>query len=165
MSVTIRPAKTSDIKAIRAIIDTYSLQRRLLSKETVMLYEDVQEFFVAEKDNKVIGCGALHVLWEDLGEVRTVDVVEEFRGQNIGHQIMSAIIDRAQSLGLKRLFCLTFETGFFGKHGFTEIQGAPVEPEVYQQLLRSYDEGIAEFLDLESVKPNTLGNTRMLKIL
>lgn len=165
MSVTIRPAKTSDIKAIRTIIDTYSLQRRLLSKETVMLYEDVQEFFVAEKDNKVIGCGALHVLWEDLGEVRTVAVIEDFRGQKIGHQIMSAIIDRARSLGLKRLFCLTFETGFFGKHGFTEIQGAPVEPEVYQQLLRSYDEGIAEFLDLESVKPNTLGNTRMLKIL
>ena len=165
MSVTIRPAKTTDIKAIRTIIDTYSLQRRLLSKETVMLYEDVQEFFVAEKDNKVIGCGALHVLWEDLGEVRTVAVIEEFRGQNIGHQIMRAIIDRARSLGLKRLFCLTFETGFFGKHGFTEIQGAPVEPEVYQQLLRSYDEGIAEFLDLESVKPNTLGNTRMLKIL
>ncbi len=165
MSVTIRPAKTSDIKAIRTIIDTYSLQRRLLSKETVMLYEDVQEFFVAEKDNKVIGCGALHVLWEDLGEVRTVAVIEDFRGQKIGHQIMSAIIERAQSLGLKRLFCLTFETGFFGKHGFNEIQGAPVEPEVYQQLLRSYDEGIAEFLDLESVKPNTLGNTRMLKIL
>ena len=165
MSVVIRPAKTSDIKAIRTIIDTYSLQRRLLSKETVMLYEDVQEFFVAERDSKIVGCGALHVLWEDLGEVRTVAVIEEFRGQKIGHQIMNAIIDRAQSLGLKRLFCLTFETGFFGKHGFNEIQGAPVEPDVYQQLLRSYDEGIAEFLDLESVKPNTLGNTRMLKIL
>ena len=165
MSVAIRPARTSDIKAIRKIIDTYSLQRRLLSKETVMLYEDVQEFFVAEKDGAIIGCGALHVLWEDLGEVRTVAVNEEFRGQKIGHQILSAIIERAQSLGLKRLFCLTFETGFFGKHGFTEIQGAPVEPDVYQQLLRSYDEGIAEFLDLESVKPNTLGNTRMLKIL
>ena len=165
MSVAIRPARTSDIKAIRKIIDTYSLQRRLLSKETVMLYEDVQEFFVAEKDGAIIGCGALHVLWEDLGEVRTVAVNEEFRGKKIGHQILNAIIERAQSLGLKRLFCLTFETGFFGKHGFTEIQGAPVEPDVYQQLLRSYDEGIAEFLDLESVKPNTLGNTRMLKIL
>ena len=165
MSVTIRAAKTSDIKAIRTIIDTYSLQRRLLSKETVKLYEDVQEFFVAEKDSAIIGCGALHVLWEDLGEVRTVAVMEDFRGQKIGHQIMEAIIKRAQSLGLKRLFCLTFETEFFGKHGFNEIHGAPVEPEVYQQLLRSYDEGIAEFLDLESVKPNTLGNTRMLKIL
>ena len=165
MSVKIRAAKTSDIKAIRTIIDTFSLQRRLLSKETVMLYEDVQEFFVAEKNNTIIGCGALHVLWEDLGEVRTVAVIEDFRGQKIGHQIMNAIIERAQSLGLRRLFCLTFETDFFGKHGFKEIQGAPVEPEVYQQLLRSYDEGIAEFLDLESVKPNTLGNTRMLKIL
>ena len=165
MSVVIRPARTSDIKAIRKIIDAYSLQRRLLSKETVMLYEDVQEFFVAESNNEVIGCGALHVLWEDLGEVRTVAVNEEFRGQKIGHQLLEAIINRAQSLGLKRLFCLTFETEFFGKHGFAEIQGAPVEPEVYQQLLRSYDEGIAEFLDLESVKPNTLGNTRMLKIL
>ena len=165
MSVLIRPARTSDIKAIRAIIDTYSLQRRLLSKETVMLYESVQEFFVAEKDGAIIGCGALHVLWEDLGEVRTVAVNEEFRSQKIGHQILTAIIERAKSLGLKRLFCLTFETEFFGKHGFIEIQGAPVEPDVYQQLLRSYDEGIAEFLDLESVKPNTLGNTRMLKIL
>ncbi|NBV11750.1 MAG: amino-acid N-acetyltransferase [Actinobacteria bacterium] len=165
MSIVIRPARTSDIKAIRKIIDTYSLQRRLLSKETVMLYESVQEFFVAEKDNEIIGCGALHVLWEDLGEVRTVAVNEAFRGQKIGHQILSAIIERAKSLGLKRLFCLTFETEFFGKHGFSEIQGAPVEPDVYQQLLRSYDEGIAEFLDLESVKPNTLGNTRMLKIL
>jgi amino-acid N-acetyltransferase len=165
MSVVIRPARTSDIKTIRKIIDAYSLQRRLLSKETVMLYEDVQEFFVAELNNEVIGCGALHVLWEDLGEVRTVAVNEAFRGQKIGHQILVAIIERAKSIGLKRLFCLTFETEFFGKHGFTEIQGAPVEADVYQQLLRSYDEGIAEFLDLESVKPNTLGNTRMLKIL
>jgi amino-acid N-acetyltransferase len=165
MPATIRSARTSDIKAIRKIIDTYSLQRRLLSKETVMLYEDVQEFFVAEDNGVVIGCGALHVLWEDLGEVRTVAVNEEYRGQKIGHQIMNAIIERANTLGLKRLFCLTFETEFFGKHGFKEIQGAPVEAEVYQQLLRSYDEGIAEFLDLESVKPNTLGNTRMLKIL
>jgi amino-acid N-acetyltransferase len=164
MATTIRPARTRDIKAIRKIIDTYSLQRRLLSKETVMLYEDVQEFFVAENNGEIIGCGALHVLWEDLGEVRTVAVDEAFRGQKIGQQILAAIIERAQSLGLKRLFCLTFETEFFGKLGFTEIQGAPVEPEVYQQLLRSYDEGIAEFLDLESVKPNTLGNTRMLKL-
>ena len=78
---------------------------------------------------------------------------------------MNAIIERAKSLGVKRLFCLTFETGFFGSHGFKEITGTPVEPAVYQELLRSYDEGIAEFLDLESVKPNTLGNTRMLLVL
>ncbi|MFM8502219.1 MAG: amino-acid N-acetyltransferase [Actinomycetota bacterium] len=165
MSVHIRPARTSDIKAIREIVDLYSLQRRLLSKETVTLYEAVQEFTVAELDGKVIGCGALHVLWEDLGEVRTVAVLEEHRNKKIGHQILQAIIERARKLGLKRLFCLTFETKFFGDHGFKEIVGAPVEPAVYQELLRSFDEGIAEFLDLESVKPNTLGNTRMLLVL
>lgn len=163
MSVTIRPARTTDIKAIRQIIDMYTLQRRLLAKETVTLYEDVQEFMVAEVAGKVIGCGALHVLWEDLAEVRTVAVIEEHRGKKIGHEILTTIIERAKKLGIKRLFCLTFETEFFASHGFKEITGAPVEPEVYQQLLRSYDEGIAEFLDLESVKPNILGNTRMLK--
>ena len=161
----IRSARTSDIKGIRALIDAYAIGGRLLTKETVTLYESVQEFTVAVENNEVVGCGALHVLWEDLGEVRTVAVNEEYRGQKIGHEIMNAIIGRAKELGLKRLFCLTFETKFFGDHGFKEIVGAPVEPAVYQELLRSYDEGIAEFLDLESVKPNTLGNTRMLLVL
>lgn len=163
MSILIRPATTADVRGVRALVDSWSLQRRLLSKETVTLYEDVQEFFVAIDEGNVVGCGALHVLWEDLGEVRTVAVDATRRGQGIGHQLLDAIIERAQTLGLKRLFCLTFETEFFARHGFVEIEGTPVEPDVYAQLLRSYDEGIAEFLDLESVKPNTLGNTRMLK--
>ena len=163
MSVVIRPAKTSDVKTIRAIVDTYAVERKLLSKETVTLFESVQEFVVAESDGEVVGCGALHVLWEDIAEVRTVAVVEQMHGKGVGHLILENILARAKEVGVKKVFCLTFETKFFGSHGFKEIQGAPVEPEIYTQLLRSYDEGIAEFLDLESVKPNTLGNTRMLK--
>ena len=165
MSVVIRPAKTSDVKKIRAIVNTYAVERKLLSKETVTLFESVQEFVVAEVDGEVVGCGALHVLWEDIAEVRTVAVVEQMHGKGVGHLILENILARAKEVGVKKVFCLTFETKFFGSHGFKEIQGAPVEPEIYTQLLRSYDEGIAEFLDLESVKPNTLGNTRMLKIL
>ena len=165
MSVLVRSAKTSDIKKIRLIVDTYASELKLLSKETVTLYENVQEFTVAEVNGEVVGCGALHVLWEDLAEVRTVAVIKEWQGKKIGHAILEHILVKAQEIGVKKVFCLTFETKFFGSHGFTEIQGAPVEPEIYAQLLRSYDEGIAEFLDLESVKPNTLGNTRMLKVL
>jgi amino-acid N-acetyltransferase len=134
----------------------------MLSKETVTLYESVQEFLIAEKDGVVVGCGALHVLWEDLAEVRTVAVSQEFHKQGIGHLILNEIIKRAREIGVKRIFCLTFQTEFFGSIGFKEIHGTPVEPDVYAQLLRSYDAGVAEFLDLESVKPNTLGNTRML---
>ena len=165
MSVVIRPAKTSDVKTIRAIVDTYAVERKLLSKETVTLFESVQEFVVAESDGEVVGCGALHVLWEDIAEVRTVAVVEQMHGKGVGHLILENILAKAKEVGVKKVFCLTFETKFFGSHGFKEIHGAPVDPEIYTQLLRSYDEGIAEFLDLESVKPNTLGNTRMLKIL
>ncbi|HEY4898971.1 MAG TPA: amino-acid N-acetyltransferase [Candidatus Nanopelagicaceae bacterium] len=163
MSLVVRPARTSDIKAIRAIIDTYVLGRRVLAKETVTLYETVQEFTVAEIDGEVVGCGALHVLWEDLAEVRTVAVLEKMRGHGIGNAIIENIVDRARLIGIERIFCLTFETEFFARNGFSVLEGTPVEPEVYQQLLRSYDEGIAEFLDLERVKPNTLGNTRMLR--
>ena len=159
----IRSARTADIKGIRKLIDTYAIGGRLLTKETVTLYESVQEFTVAIEDNEVVGCGALHVLWEDLAEVRTVAVLERLRGKGVGHQIMQAIEERAGAIGVKRIFCLTFETQFFGRHGFEEIQGTPVDADVYAELLRSYDAGIAEFLDLESVKPNTLGNTRMLK--
>jgi amino-acid N-acetyltransferase len=159
----IRPAHTSDIKGIRQLIDSYSPQGRLLTKETVTLYESVQEFTVAIEGNDVVGCGALHVLWEDLAEVRTVAVNEKLRGQGVGHQILESIISRAEEIGIKRLFCLTFETEFFGRHGFQVIEGTPVAPEIYAELLRSYDAGVAEFLDLQAVKPNTLGNTRMLK--
>ena len=165
MELVVRPARTSDIKKIRSIVDSYAAQRRLLSKETVTLYEGVQEFTVAEVNGEVVGCGALHVLWEDLAEVRTVAVIESMQGKGIGHAILESILNKAKEIGVKKVFCLTFETKFFDSHGFNEIQGAPVEPDIYAQLLRSYDEGIAEFLDLESVKPNTLGNTRMLKIL
>ena len=163
--IEVRPARTSDIKGIHNLIAAFASDGRMLQKETVTLYESVQEFMVAVEDGVVVGCGALHVLWEDLAEVRSVAITENLRGNGIGNQILERIIDRARELGLSRIFCLTFETKFFGRHGFEEIQGTPVEPEVYAQLLKSYDSGVAEFLDLESVKPNTLGNTRMLKIL
>jgi amino-acid N-acetyltransferase len=163
--IEVRPARTSDIKAIHKLIVDFASGGRMLQKETVTLYESVQEFMVAVEDGQVVGCGALHVLWEDLAEVRSVAITETLRGNGIGNLILERIIERARELGLSRIFCLTFETKFFGRHGFEEIQGTPVEPEVYTQLLKSYDSGVAEFLDLESVKPNTLGNTRMLKIL
>jgi amino-acid N-acetyltransferase len=162
--VEIRRARTTDVKAIRALVDTYTADRRLLSKATVTLYESVQEFWVAVDAgrDRVVGCGALHVMWEDLAEIRTVAVDPAYRGQKIGHRLVTELLGVARELGVARVFCLTFETRFFGSFGFTEIDGAPVPHGVYEQLLRSYDEGVAEFLDLERVKPNTLGNTRML---
>lgn len=168
--VVVRRARTADVKAIRGFVDAYAPERKLLNKPTVTLYEDVQEFWVAEQSAgdgplSVVGCGALHVMWEDLAEVRTLAVDPAMRAKGIGHLLLDQLQHTARELGVRRLFCLTFEVKFFTEHGFSELEGEPVAPGVFEELLRSYDEGIAEFLDLERVKPNTLGNTRMIKYL
>ena len=164
MEYIVRQARTRDVPEIRALIDQNVGSGRLLDKHTVNLYEDILEFSVAEAatDGAVAGCGALHVMWEDLAELRTVAVDGRRRGVGIGHLIVDELLDRARAVGVARVFVLTFAVPFFASHGFREISGTPVAPEVYAELLRSYDDGVAEFLDLDRVKPNTLGNTRML---
>jgi amino-acid N-acetyltransferase len=161
----VRRARTADVPDIARLVSGYSDQRILLGKATVTLYEDVQEFWVAQSEERIVGCGALHVLWGDLAEIRTLAVDPAARRRGVGAAIVDRLVQTARDLGVQRLFCLTFETEFFSRHGFAPIEGTPVEPEVYQELLLSYDEGVAEFLDLERVKPNTLGNTRMLRLL
>jgi amino-acid N-acetyltransferase len=161
---TVRRARTGDVPALRRLLDSYTRDGRLLDKATVTLYEDIQEFWVAERDDnaEVVGCGALHVMWEDLAEVRTLAVNPVLKGAGVGHQLLQKLLQTARWLGVRRVFCLTFEVEFFGRHGFVEIGETPVDTDVYAELLRSYDEGVAEFLGLERVKPNTLGNSRML---
>lgn len=167
VDVTIRRATTADVPAIGRLLRSYADAGQLLQKATVTLYEDVQEFWVAERegDGAVVGCGAVHVMWEDLAEVRSVAVLPETRGHGVGGRLIRQLLETARWLGVRRVFVLTFETAFFASHGFREIEGTPVDHAVYAELLRSYDEGVAEFLDLERVKPNTLGNTRMLRVL
>jgi amino-acid N-acetyltransferase len=162
--VLVRRARTADVPAIKSLVDLYAGSgRKLLAKELVALYEDVQDFRVAEVDGVVVACGALHVIWADLGEIRTLAVHPDQRGHGIGGLVLDALVATARELGLSRLFALTFHTGFFGRNGFVEIDGTPVDPDTYDALRRSYDPGVAEFLGLEYVKPNTLGNTRMLR--
>ncbi len=162
--VVVRRARTRDVPAMKSIIDLYAGSgRKLLAKQLVTLYEDVQDFAVAERDGGIVGCGALHVLWADLGEIRTLAVRPDCRGHGVGGLILEDLIGRARELGLSRLFALTFQVEFFRSHGFAEIEGTPVDPQTYAELRRSYDQGVAEFLGLEYVKPNTLGNSRMLR--
>jgi len=162
--LVIRRARTSDVPTLKSLVDYYA-GKILLEKNLVTLYEAVQEFWVAELDDEVIGCGALHVMWSDLGEVRTVAVHPKVKGQGIGHAIVDRLLGVARELQLQRVFVLTFETEFFSRHGFVEIEGTPVTAEVYEEMCRSYDTGVAEFLDLSYVKPNILGNSRMLLLL
>ena len=161
-AVTLRRARTPDVPAIHDLIELYARDRILLAKERVQLYEDVQDFWVADAGGQIVGCGAVHPLWEDIAEIRTVAVDPAVRGQGVGRLIVERLIATVRELGIARVFVLTFERDFFETFGFHEIEGTPVTAEVYAELRSSFDEGVAEFLDLERVKPNTLGNHRML---
>jgi len=166
-SVIVRPALPSDARRIYELVAPYAEQRILIAKELISYFEAIQEFLVAELPGEdgtwqVVGCGALHVMWDDIAEVRTLAVDPDHHRRGVGWHVLSALIERARVLGLKRVFCLTFEVEFFQRMGFEVIEGTPVGTDVYAQMLRSHDAGIAEFLDLARVKPNTLGNSRLL---
>jgi len=163
-SFTIRPARTADVSAIMGMAEPLVDQRVLVPKEAVAYYEAIQEFMVAETaDGSLIGFGALHVMWKDLAEVRTLATDTRWRGHGVGAALLAKLTERARDIGVSRVFCLTFEVAFFTRHGFGIMDDQEtLDPEVYTELLRSPDEGVAEFLDLARVKPNTLGNTRMI---
>ena len=165
MSIRIRNARPKDARRIAELTTPYAMRRILLHKELITYFEDIQEFVVAidEETESLIGCGALHVMWDDIAEIRTLAVAPEFLHKRIGSAILESLLARAQHLGLQRVFCLTFEVDFFARHGFYEISGTPVGEDVFLEMVRSHDEGVREFLDLASYKPNTLGNTRMLR--
>jgi len=110
VKITVRRARVADVRKIKDLVDLYA-GAVLLAKQLVTLYEDVQEFWVAERDGTVVGCGALHVLWEDLAEIRTLAVHPDAVGQGVGHALVERLIEHGRALGLRRLFVLTFEEG------------------------------------------------------
>lgn len=163
--ISIRPARTTDVQGIKALVAPLVQENILITKDTVTYYENIQEFVVAQDESgDLVGCGALHVMWEDLAEVRTLATSAKARGRGVGRRMLEVLIQRAEGLGVSRVFCLTFEVEFFSAHGFEVMENQEsIDPDVFAELLRSHDEGVAEFLDLARVKPNTLGNTRMIR--
>lgn len=164
----LRPATTADVSGIKALVGPLAAAGVLVIKETVAYYEGIQEFVVAELvdddgSTRLVGCGALHVMWQDLAEIRTLATDPTVRGRGIGGKLVAELLTRARRLGVERVFCLTFEVTFFRGHGFEVMPNQDqIDPQIFSELLRSQDEGVAEYLDLARVKPNTLGNTRMI---
>ncbi len=158
-SVQARPALAADVDAIKELVDHYA-GTAVLGTDLATLHENLAEFSVAEIGGTLVGCGALHVLRSDLGEIRTMAVDPQHRGAGIGRALMGQLLHRAREGGLRWLFALTFETRFFGRHGFQPVRETPLSGDDTAEPAHS--EGVAQYLDLARVKPNTLGNTRML---
>ncbi|GAA2099475.1 MULTISPECIES: amino-acid N-acetyltransferase [Brevibacterium] len=166
--LVLRRARATDVPALVKLLQPMVEQRILVAKERVDYYEAIHEFWLvvdpqAEGGEALVGCAACHVIWEDTAEARTIATDPAYRGRGVGRVLVEQVLADARAQGVRQVFCLTFETDFFSALGFEIIEGTPVSQEAYGEILRSRDEGTAEFLDLSRVKPNTLGNTRMLR--
>jgi len=114
----IRKAKVKDVIEIFKILQHFALKEVLLPRSLNSIYENIRDFFVCEVDGKIVGVGSLHVYWEDLAEIKSLAVKEEYQHLGIGRNIVQECLNEAKELGIKRVFALTYVPEFFKKNGF-----------------------------------------------
>lgn len=120
--VRVRPATVRDVEAIVALVNGYAARGEMLPKSLNQVYQNIRDFSVAEQGDEIVGCGALHVLWDNLGEVRSLAVADGLRRQGIGGLILRQLVADARELGLPEVFALTYKPHFFARWGFRTVE-------------------------------------------
>ncbi|MDO8748934.1 MAG: N-acetyltransferase [Candidatus Omnitrophota bacterium] len=116
----IRKAKVGDIKRIQELINYFAGQDLMLPRSLNILYENLRDFFVCEDKNKIVGCSALHISWDDLAEIKSLAVAKNYQNKGIGRKLAEACILEAKEIGAGRVFVLTYAPDFFKKLGFRQ---------------------------------------------
>lgn len=132
----IRKAQIADVKDIQKLLMTFASRGDMLSRSLSELYESLRDFYVVEEDGVLLGAAALHIVWEDLAEVRSVAVMEDAGRKGIGSRLVQACISEAREIGLKRIFCLTYKPDFFAKHGFRLVDKAELPHKVWGDCIK-----------------------------
>jgi amino-acid N-acetyltransferase len=132
----IRKAQIADVKNIQKLLMTFANRGDMLSRSLSELYESLRDFYVVEDEGALLGAAALHIVWEDLAEVRSVAVVENCGRRGIGSRLVQACISEAREIGLKRIFCLTYKPDFFAKHGFRLVDKAELPHKVWGDCIK-----------------------------
>ncbi|GLI37088.1 N-acetyltransferase [Geobacter hydrogenophilus] len=149
----LRKAQIHDVKNIQKLLTHFASQGDMLSRSLSELYESIRDFYVWEEGGEIVGTAALHIIWEDLAEIRSVAVAEETGRKGIGTQVVNACIDEARQLGLKRVFCLTYKPNFFGKFGMRIVDKSELPHKVWGDCMKCVKfpdcDEIAMILDLE----------------
>ena len=134
--IQVESAKISDIPQIHKLINDYAKKGDMLARSLSELYEDVRDFLVIKEGDRVIACAALHVNWSDLAEIRSVAVAEESRMKGLGSKLVAACLDEAAKLGIKSIFCFTYQPEFFKHYKFTDIDKMELPRKVWTDCLR-----------------------------
>lgn len=148
-----RKALLKDATDIYRLINHYAKEGLLLPRSLNSIYENIRDFWVFEREGQVLGCAGLHVVWEDLAEIKSLAVREDCRGQGIGLSLVEACLREANELGVKKVFVLTYACGFFSKLGFEEVEKSQLPHKVWRECINcvkfpSCDE-TAMWMDLE----------------
>lgn len=132
-----RKATMADIPAVYELINEYAVQGLMLRRPLMFLYESVRDFVVAvdEATGEILGVGGLHIMWHDLAEVRSLAVKAGTTKKGVGRGIVEYLVEEAKAIGLKRVFALTYQQGFFEKCGFTVVQKETMPQKVWKECV------------------------------
>lgn len=130
-----RKARFSDVEQIHKLVNDYAAEGLMLARARNVLYETLREFILAEDDGKIVGVGALHLIWDSLAEVRTMAVAPTYKGQGVGRQIVEQLLEEGRELGVTQIFALTYQPGFFAKLGFHEVPKEELPHKVWKECI------------------------------
>ncbi len=132
----LRKAEIKDVKEIQKLLTHFANRGDMLSRSLSELYEAIRDFYICEEEGRLLGTAALHIVWEDLAEIRSVAVSEEAGRKGVGTQLVQACLDEAREIGLKRVFCLTYKPNFFGKFGFRIVDKSELPHKVWGDCMK-----------------------------
>ena len=159
--MTIRPARVSDVPGIQQQIQVYADRGLMIRRSLAELYQSIREFLVAvDHENRVVGCVALHVFWDDLAEIRCLAVAEHVQGLGIGRRLVDACCNLAHELEVKSIFALTSSTGFFEHCGYQQIERTELPQAVWSECVRCpsfpncQETALIRSVDREAIEPD-----------
>jgi amino-acid N-acetyltransferase len=132
----IRKARIPDVKVVHKLLLSYAQQGLMLSRSLADMYECLRDFYILELEDEVIGAVALHICWEDLAEIRSLAVSQAHERRGVGRQLVQACLDEARRLGLKQVFALTYQPGFFEKMGFDFIEKSELPQKIWSDCIK-----------------------------
>jgi len=131
----IRKAAVKDVAAIQGMVNHFASMDEMLPRSLSAIFENVRDFYVFERDGQVLGCCALHVIWEDLAEIKSLAVDEAAQGIGVGKQLMDACLQEAAELGVNRVFALTYRPSFFERFEFVRVDKATLPHKIWSDCI------------------------------
>ncbi len=132
----IEKARISDVTQMHELINYFADKDEMLPRSLSEIYENIRDYFVVRQGERIIACAALHVMWSDLAEIKSVAVAEGSQGQGIGDQLVEACLKEAKGLGMPTVFCLTYKPAFFERLGFSQLDKMELPRKVWGECYR-----------------------------